>query len=605
VGISVAGVAVPALSNLFPSDTIGKARISLTQLRYNIEHGMDLMISLMEKISVNEGEAVDEFGEDMEKKEMEGSDLRKLGAFLKNKDDQKVLGNLYRAVTDKGHIKWVCIDHYRVNYQESSAKEFQHLLSSIGGSFSENDGRVVVKLRSSMLAHQFYSALGRATLVYELDIDFDWACTSSDLEALEGALRNSGVSVLRLDLQRFRTSDTSNLLPTPAQYEVIFRIRDLPQVKAIHIIHSYENIEFLGICPNTATHVSSISCELKLRAIKGERTDIGIITKALKTNSNLTTLYLYHNNIGDDGARALAEALKINLTLTSLNLNDNSINDNGAKALAVALKINSTLTTLSLECNNIEGDGAEALAEAIKISSTLTTLDLSTNNIGVDGAKALAEALKINPILATLNLNDNNIEDNGAKALAEALKINSNLTTLDLKQNNIEDNGAEALADALKINSNLNTLYLSTNNTGVNGAKALAEALKINSNLATLYLYHNNIGVEGAKALADALKINSTLTTLNLHANNIGVDGAKALAEALKINSTLITLNLRANYIRVDGAKALAEALKINSNLTTLNLYQNNIKDTGAEALAEALKINSNRTILSQETTNN
>ncbi|KAF9577007.1 hypothetical protein BGW38_008081, partial [Lunasporangiospora selenospora] len=542
VRLSVAGVAVPTLSNLFPSDTIGKVRISLTRLRDNIEPGMDLMIDLMEKISMNGGEAVVEFAEDMEKKEaLEGADLRKLCAFLKNKGDNTVLGNMYRTVTDEGHIKWVCIDHYRVNYQESSAKEFQLVLGSVGGSFNENDGRVVLKLESSVLADQFYSALGRARLVYELDIDFSWACTVSDLEALEEALRNSRVSILRLDLRQFRTGVASNPLLTPTQYDVLFRIRDLPQVRAFHIVLSEENIEFPGTSPNTSTDASKISCGLNLGTIVGVRKDIGIIIKALKTNSTLTTLDLFSNGIGDDGAKALAEALKINSALTNLYLNHNSIGVNGAKALA----------------------------ESLKVNSTLTTLDSYNNIIGDDGAKALAEALKINSTLTTLCMGHNNIGDDGANTLADALKINSTLTTLKLEQNNIGDDGAKALAETLKINSALTTLYLNHNNIGDDGAKALAEALKINSTLTTMKLEQNNIGNDGAKALAEAFKINSTLITLDLSYNNIGLGGAKALAEAFKINSTLITLCLNNNIIEDDGAKALAEALKINSALTT------------------------------------
>ncbi|KAF8933054.1 hypothetical protein BGZ47_011060 [Haplosporangium gracile] len=216
-GVSVAGVAVPTISHLIRSDAIDQVTAGLQQLKdVNIEPGMDHVIDWMDKASANEGEAVDEFAKQMEKKEaLEGADLRKLDTFLKNKDGNKVLGNLYRTVTDEGHVKWVCIDHYRVSYQENSAKEFLRVLDSVGGSFSENVGTVVVRLRSRELSEQFFSALGKARSVYELDIDLDWACTTSDLEALEDALKKSRVSILRLDIRQFRTS---NLSSTSAQY---------------------------------------------------------------------------------------------------------------------------------------------------------------------------------------------------------------------------------------------------------------------------------------------------------------------------------------------------------------------------------------------------
>jgi hypothetical protein len=166
----------------------------------------------MEEVSADESETADEFSEHMEKKEaLKGTDLSKLYIFLKAKDENKVLGNLYRTVTDEGHVKWVCIDHYRMNYQENLAKEFQGVLDTIGGSLNENVGKVKVMLWSRKLAKVFYSALGTARSVYELDIDLHWDYTTSDLVALEDALKKSRISIVRLDLQQVRTIVTSGL----------------------------------------------------------------------------------------------------------------------------------------------------------------------------------------------------------------------------------------------------------------------------------------------------------------------------------------------------------------------------------------------------------
>jgi hypothetical protein len=159
-GLSVAGLAVPAISLLITSDIGDQNAGGLQHLMGKLEPEMDSMISWMDKVPevlMNEGEAVDEFTEQMEKMEaLEGADIRMLDVFLKNKDENKVLANLYRTTTDKGHVKWVCIDHYRMNYQENSAKEFQRVLDSVGGSFDENTGRVEVKLESRMSAEVFF-----------------------------------------------------------------------------------------------------------------------------------------------------------------------------------------------------------------------------------------------------------------------------------------------------------------------------------------------------------------------------------------------------------------------------------------------------------------
>ena len=321
-----------------------------------------------------------------------------------------------------------------------------------------------------------------------------------------------------------------------------------------------------------------------------------VIADALKGNKTLTTLDLSHNNIEVEGTKALAEALKDNKTLTTLNLSHNEIGDEGAKAIAEALRINTTLTTLNLRISKIGDKGAKDIAEALKENQTLISMDLKSNNIGDEGAKALADALRINTTLTTLNLFSTGVGAEGAKAIAEALKANETLTTLDLVENHIGAEGAKAIADALKGNKTLTTLDLSGSNIGYSGAKAIAEALKANKTLTTLDLSSNSI--ISSEAIADALRSNTTLTTLNFSFNSIEAEGAKAIAEALKHNKTLVAMNLKSNNIKVEGAKAIAEALKDNQTLTTLDLSYNNIEDEGARSIADALRNNTTLTTL-------
>ena len=128
------------------------------------------------------------------------------------------------------------------------------------------------------------------------------------------------------------------------------------------------------------------------------------------------------------------------------------------------LQFMAVLTTLRLDHNEIGAEGAIAIAEALKVTAVLTVLSLWLNKIGPEGAKAIAEALKVNVVLTNLDLDFNNIGDEGAKAIAEALKGNAVLTNLDLDRNNIGPKGAKAIAEALKGNAVLTTLYLGDNN---------------------------------------------------------------------------------------------------------------------------------------------
>jgi Ran GTPase-activating protein (RanGAP) involved in mRNA processing and transport len=368
--------------------------------------------------------------------------------------------------------------------------------------------------------------------------------------------------------------------------------------------------------------------------------DAILIGSDLKFMAVLTELWLQCNNIGDDGAKAIAEALKVNTVVTTLYLHNNSIGDEGAKAIAEALKVNAVLTELWLQGSNICEDGAKAIAEALKVNAVVTTLVLYDNKIGPEGAKAIAEALKVNAVLTKLELCGNRIGGEGAIAIAEALKVNAVLkncnllkSSLDVKsatmlakigtekgimlsgmkrdqtRANFEGQGLQA-ADAILIGSDLKfmavltELELGGNKIGDEGAKAIAEALSVNAVVTTLELFRNNIGDEGAKAIAEALKVTAVVTTLSLRCNTIGDEGANAIAEALKVTAVVTDLNLGLNDIGDIGAKAIAEALKVNAVVTTLDLEWNiSIGVKGAKAIAEALKANAVLTKLALEYT--
>ncbi|KAG0009535.1 hypothetical protein BGZ81_003334, partial [Podila clonocystis] len=394
-GVTVAGVAIPAFSQLISPDVLGQTIDGLKQLQDTIVPGVDQVISWMDKVSVDAGEGIGGVTEKVDNKDaLEGADLRKLETFLKDRDGNKVLGNLYRTVTDEGHVKWVCMDHYRENYNKTAAEAFRRTVDAVGGSFDENNGLARVKLQSRVLSEWFYSGLGKAKSVYELVIQLDLEGTRSDLEALAYALKTSNISILHLDLQQFRPRFSSKLQSTSARCDVLCRIMEHPNMKIIHIVLPSDFINLSIFPPKPPSHLRKLSLEMAPEMIGAK--DLRQLSETLKTNSTLTTLNLWDNSIGDNGAVALFEALKINSTLTTLNMNDNSIGDNGAVALSEALKTNSTLTTLNLRDNSIGPNGAVALSEALKINSTLTTLDLSYNSIEPNGAQALAEARKIN-----------------------------------------------------------------------------------------------------------------------------------------------------------------------------------------------------------------
>ena len=111
---------------------------------------------------------------------------------------------------------------------------------------------------------------------------------------------------------------------------------------------------------------------------------------------------------------------------------------------------NNSLKFISFSQKNIGDEGAKYLAEALKVNTYLKKIDLWDNNIGNEGAKYIAEALKVNTSLKEIRLGGNKIGDEGAKELAEALKVNTSLNGISLGSNNIGEEGEQLLEDAWK-----------------------------------------------------------------------------------------------------------------------------------------------------------
>ena len=123
---------------------------------------------------------------------------------------------------------------------------------------------------------------------------------------------------------------------------------------------------------------------------------------------------------------------------------------------------------MTLDGNDVGEDGARALAAALRDGGgrALATLDLGYNHLTADGAAALADALAADggaPALHTLWLGSNGVADDGARALARMLRTNTRLRALGLWNNGVGCDGGDALERALRVNRALTQLFLAHN----------------------------------------------------------------------------------------------------------------------------------------------
>ena len=105
---------------------------------------------------------------------------------------------------------------------------------------------------------------------------------------------------------------------------------------------------------------------------------------------SLQTLILNLSDTGDDGAKMIAEGLGLNHTLTHLHLSHCGIGASGVDAL---MKTTCAVEDLVLSMNDVGDEGARAVAGRLKNSSSLQRLNLSSCSIGLDGVIALADAI--------------------------------------------------------------------------------------------------------------------------------------------------------------------------------------------------------------------
>lgn len=168
------------------------------------------------------------------------------------------------------------------------------------------------------------------------------------------------------------------------------------------------------------------------------------LANALK-HSQLTSLYLLENKLGDDKIIMIANGVK-GSNITKLDFSENMINVEGAIAVMDALK-GTRVTWLNLQGNWITGERVKSMAVALE-HTIITNLSLARNKIEDEGVADLAISLK-RTLITHLNLDENDIKSFGASIIADVLK-DTKIIHLSLKGNDIGTEGLLALANVWK-----------------------------------------------------------------------------------------------------------------------------------------------------------
>lgn len=205
---------------------------------------------------------------------------------------------------------------------------------------------------------------------------------------------------------------------------------------------------------------------LRLNIVNITPVGIQALMQGAQYTDSLREIELGNNNLDDDSAAMIADYLPSHLK--RLELGYNQITGAGAAKLGTGLRF-SNVSTLGIAYNQLGDMGAIQFAQALNELNSLTRLELSGNGITDRAAIELARHLP-NAALSSIWLDNNKISDLGGTSLARALikpacqrPINieqnavgigtrqTNLTSLLLAENPISIIGTQRLCKALTV----------------------------------------------------------------------------------------------------------------------------------------------------------
>lgn len=201
-------------------------------------------------------------------------------------------------------------------------------------------------------------------------------------------------------------------------------------------------------------------------------------------------------------AAAFASVLPQLTYCSRLRLGGNRIGTRGANALAGALRGNLTirLTSLYLDHCELPDEGSAFVLAALQENDMLSELNLDGNSCGRTACTELCKALKCNVSLETLGLYRCGVDEEGAKLIAEGLDENVSLLNLLMSDNGIGDAGGEALAGALILNQSLERLWVAGNGMSREAIRVLSEACDTHDPTAK-YGKHGTVYSEASRQL--------------------------------------------------------------------------------------------------------
>ncbi|OQR90603.1 hypothetical protein ACHHYP_05385 [Achlya hypogyna] len=280
-----------------------------------------------------------------------------------------------------------------------------------------------------------------------------------------------------------------------------------------------------------------------------------IVADVLESNTSLTAVDVSGNAIGSHGSKCLAAALQRNRTLQVLTLQHCGLNSDGFAdwvSLLQQKRRAGAFHTLNVANNQIGDDGAFALAEALRDQSVPLrgwSLDVRKNGLTDTGVAALAKLMCTNEAIVRFDVATSRsyeLEDpknvvfleHKARCNERVMHQRGKYLALDIRLTGaclVVDDAVRTILQSTRLAEHivLENVLVSTPS-----AVNLAHALRSTQATLSLVLRNNTMCLAAIELLAEGLVANQTLHTLRLRDNGVSGDGVVAIARALKRNPT-------------------------------------------------------------------
>jgi Ran GTPase-activating protein (RanGAP) involved in mRNA processing and transport len=402
--------------------------------------------------------------------------------------------------------------------------------------------------------------------------------------------------------------------PSPAAGQVSF-LEELYVARCKDTLERPSREEFLRFNSRLKSRTSGSVCSLRNQHLGVSAANI--LSKFLRSRTDIVKLDLSCNLIRDHGLQVISHLLHLNPSIRVFNIGCNDLSDKAAPILA-EIASHGHVTSLqigviekSLHPNRLTAVTLDALSEAIVKCDSLRSLGMNGSMLSLSKQptqnapspeEALIRMLSKSHKLRMLRLSNCQLRSKlMMNVINFGLRFNTSLARLDVSCNGLKSSVGIRLAHYLlepvassdgadrgTRKPHLFALDVGANCFGTPVANAFARVMTGDSYLGYLDLSSNQIDDEGVMALSRALETNQTLVELHLAANRFTAVGGKALAGALRANETLMTLDISQNKLGDETACEIADALQQNTALTALSIASALLSNHGGIRLAQA-----------------